>query len=268
MGCYLFTPLLFYNWIRIGVVSGHLYRAKNLTHYQNFPFLMLFFLITCFSFLLLFQSFSLRPLPPWFRKELSFFTVCRSFKNSLFGGSWVKMAFKENTPLRRKVENAEVDVGMGLLDLPELALECILERLPPQGLCSMGGVCSSLRDRCMSDYFWERHMKEKWGKVLGSAAYREWQWHLASRKDSDTLEQGKPNGLMRLLSRFGRPSWIRSRLSNRNSNSSPQKSSIPVDSFMSWYLALETGKFWFPAQVYNREVWIVTAYSHFNLSLP
>ncbi|KAG9148650.1 hypothetical protein Leryth_019154 [Lithospermum erythrorhizon] len=27
----------------------------------------------------------------------------------------------------------------------------------------------------------------------------------------------------------------------------------PVDSVMSWYLALESGKFWFPAQVYNRE---------------
>ncbi|CBI24276.3 unnamed protein product, partial [Vitis vinifera] len=202
---------------------------------------MLFFLITCFSFFLLSHSFSIRPLPSWvseirlssslwFWKELSFFTIYRSIKNSLF-------------------ENVEVGLEMGLLDLPELVLECILERLPPEGLCSLGGVCSSLRDRCMSDYFWKRHMKEKWGRILGRAAYREWQWHMASRKDSDTLEQGKPNGLMRLLSRFGPLSWIRSRLSN----STPQRSSVPVDSIMSWYLALETGRFWFPAQVYNRE---------------
>lgn len=158
------------------------------------------------------------------------------------------MSFTEKSPLH-KVENVEVGLEMGLLDLPELVLECILERLPPEGLCSLGGVCSSLRDRCMSDYFWKRHMKEKWGRILGRAAYREWQWHMASRKDSDTLEQGKPNGLMRLLSRFGPLSWIRSRLSN----STPQRSSVPVDSIMSWYLALETGRFWFPAQVYNRE---------------
>lgn len=164
------------------------------------------------------------------------------------------MSFTEKSPLH-KVENVEVGLEMGLLDLPELVLECILERLPPEGLCSLGGVCSSLRDRCMSDYFWKRHMKEKWGRILGRAAYREWQWHMASRKDSDTLEQGKPNGLMRLLSRFGPLSWIRSRLSN----STPQRSSVPVDSIMSWYLALETGRFWFPAQVYNREVWTVTA---------
>lgn len=158
------------------------------------------------------------------------------------------MSFTEKTPLH-KVENVEVGLEMGLLDLPELVLECILERLPPEGLCSLGGVCSSLRDRCMSDYFWKRHMKDKWGRILGRAAYREWQWHMASRKDSDTLEQGKPNGLMRLLSRFGPLSWIRSRLSN----STPQRNSVPVDSIMSWYLALETGRFWFPAQVYNRE---------------
>ncbi|KAL6341797.1 hypothetical protein AAG906_038041 [Vitis piasezkii] len=223
---------------------------------------MLFFLITCFSFFLLSHSLSIRPLPSWvseirlssslwFWKELSFFTIYRSIKNSLFGGFWEipsKMSFTEKTPLH-KVENVEVGLEMGLLDLPELVLECILERLPPEGLCSLGGVCSSLRDRCMSDYFWKRHMKEKWGRILGRAAYREWQWHMASRKDSDTLEQGKPNGLMRLLSRFGPLSWIRSRLSN----STPQRSSVPVDSIMSWYLALETGRFWFPAQVYNRE---------------
>ncbi|KAI4382150.1 hypothetical protein MLD38_008149 [Melastoma candidum] len=32
-----------------------------------------------------------------------------------------------------------------VLDLPELALECILERLPPTGLFNMAGVCRSLR---------------------------------------------------------------------------------------------------------------------------
>jgi len=30
--------------------------------------------------------------------------------------------------------------------------------------------------------------------------------------------------------------------------------SPPPNSLMAWYWALESGKFWFPAQVYNREV--------------
>ncbi|PKI57784.1 hypothetical protein CRG98_021851, partial [Punica granatum] len=72
---------------------------------------------------------------------------------------------------------------MSVLDLPELALECILERLPPGGLFSMASVCSSLRKRCVSDYLWERHMKQKWGRVIGPAAYREWKWFIATRRD-------------------------------------------------------------------------------------
>ncbi|KAI6669640.1 hypothetical protein NL676_004525 [Syzygium grande] len=99
---------------------------------------------------------------------------------------------------------------MLVLDLPELVLECILERLPPAELFNMAGVCSSLRNRCVSDHLWERHMKQKWGRVIGPAAYREWKCE-------------------------------------------KQRIPLPTDSIMSWYLALETGKFCFPAQVYNRE---------------
>jgi len=44
-------------------------------------------------------------------------------------------------------------------------------------------------------------------------------------------------------------SWMRSKADGG-------KSSAPVldDSIMSWYLSMDNGKFWFPAQVYNREV--------------
>ncbi|KAE8682485.1 F-box protein [Hibiscus syriacus] len=85
----------------------------------------------------------------------------------------------------------------------------------------MAGVCSSLRSRCISDHFWEKHVRKKCGRIVGPAAYREWQWHIAlrTRKDSNNLKQGKPKD----------------------------------DSIMSWFLALQTGRFWFPAQVYNRE---------------
>uniref|UniRef100_A0A5B6ZVU3 Putative F-box family protein isoform 1 n=1 Tax=Davidia involucrata TaxID=16924 RepID=A0A5B6ZVU3_DAVIN len=221
---------------------------------------MLYFLITSISFILLYKSIPLKPLPPWayemrllslwFWKYLSFFLVTKSIKNSL-SGSFVqvpsKMSLKKKT-FSSKVENVEmIGEEMSVLDLPELILECILERLPPDGLCSMAGVCSSLRDRCMSDHLWERHMKQKWGRLIGPAAYREWQCHIASRKDSD--EGGRRRGLIGFLSHLWPLSFIRLTLDN----SSKRKSVVPVDSIMSLYLSLEAGKFWFPAQVYNRE---------------
>ena len=47
-------------------------------------------------------------------------------------------------------------------------------------------------------------------------------------------------------------SWMRTKVDANNSIK--QQSYLPPDSLMTWYLALETGNFWFPAQVYNREV--------------
>lgn len=149
-----------------------------------------------------------------------------------------------------KVENVEEEPKLSVLDLPELALDCILERLPSDALCSMAGVCSSLRERCTSDHFWEKHMKQKWGRIIGPAAYREWQWHLATRTSLDNSKQGKQKGLLRILY-LGWPfSWMRAKAEDNTK----QRCSLPVDSIMAWYLALESGKFCFPAQVYNREV--------------
>ncbi|CAB4316653.1 unnamed protein product [Prunus armeniaca] len=125
-----------------------------------------------------------------------------------------------------KVENVEERDSLSLLDLPDLTLECILEKLSPSGLCTMGGVCTSLRERCRDDRLWERHMMEKWGRLIGAAAYREWQLHVASR----------------------------SRVRNISDQTKKKaRTSLPVESVMSLYLSLESGKFWFPAQVYNRE---------------
>ncbi|MFQ6631701.1 hypothetical protein Gotur_010056 [Gossypium turneri] len=155
--------------------------------------------------------------------------------------------------LTSKVDNFEEEVveegaAMSILDLPELVLESILERLPPASLCSMAGVCSSLRSRCITDHFWEKHMKNKWGRIIGPVAYREWQWLIALRKDSSHLKQWRPKGLMRIFS-IVRPSWwIKPKVDDCS-----KQSSLPRESIMSWFLALETGRFCFPAQVYNRE---------------
>jgi len=158
------------------------------------------------------------------------------------------------------VENAEEVAAAGgepsVLDLPELAIDCILERLPPAELRSMAAVCRSMRERCRSDHLWERHMSDKWGRVLGRAARDEWRAHLASASQSGAAGSASGCGggkrrrwLAALSCVCPVVSWMRPRADSG-------KSSGPVldDSIMSWYLSMESGKFWFPAQVYNREV--------------
>ncbi|XP_044504552.1 F-box protein At2g32560-like [Mangifera indica] len=138
---------------------------------------------------------------------------------------------------------------LSLLELPELPLECILKKLSPAGLCSMAGVCSSLRDRCTSDHLWKRHMEQKWGKLIGDAAYREWQWHVVSNKRASLQKQTKQKGFFTSLYNLLPFSWNRPKMEK---NCEP-RSSLPADSIMAWYVSLESGKFWFSAQVYNRE---------------
>lgn len=232
---------------------------------------MLFFFITCCSFIIFFyKSLSLKPLPSWACemrmlslwcwKDFSLLSLLtESIKSSRFFASEKMMSFKKRTLQISSKTVVHQNVNelsspssseiMSILDLPELVLECILEKLPPEGLCSMATVCSSLRDRCMSDHLWEKHMNQKWGRIIGPAAYREWQWHIATRKDF-CFNQAKPKGFFNYPSQLWLLSLVRSNLKNRRTK---RKNYPPVDSVMSWYLALESGKFWFPAQVYNRE---------------
>lgn len=118
----------------------------------------------------------------------------------------------------------------------------------------MSAVCSSLRERCVSDHVWAKRMKRKWGKVIGDAAYREWQWYIALKNRSNLLnnQRNQSNLLFESVVKIC-PflSWfnIKPRAEKELKNGG-----LPVDSIMGWYLALETGRFSFPAQVYNREV--------------
>ncbi|CAA2997302.1 F-box protein At2g32560-like [Olea europaea var. sylvestris] len=224
---------------------------------------MLFFLITCsLSFILFYKSLSLKPLASsasemrllsiWFWKDFSLFPIAESIRNTLLGVVHKLfspiMSPKKNKNFYSKVENLEITSDMSVLDLPDLVLECILEKLPTEGLCRMASVCSSLRERCISDHLWEKHMKNKWGRIISTAAHREWQWHIASRKGSIFSNQGKQRSLMGYLTLLWPISLIRSSFGNIIKKDFP-----PADSIMSWYLALESGNFWFPAQVYNRE---------------
>lgn len=199
--------------------------------------MLLYFIISCLSFLFLSKSFSL---PPWASETktlLSFY-----FSKNLFTTTLHPTTPDPASPL---------DHQMSVLDLPDLALDLILELLPPSGLSSMARVCSSLRERCVSDHLWEKHLITKWGKVLGPAAHRDWRCYLSSscHLDSPNHRIGHhPLGFDKIIS------LIRSISSGDEKRKRYAASSLPLDSTMSFYLSLETGRFWFPAQVYNREV--------------
>ncbi|KAG1327734.1 F-box protein [Cocos nucifera] len=225
---------------------------------------MLFFLVSFLPFLiLLFKCLPLQPLPSWtsevtllsnlFWQEF-LYSLVKSLRNcSLLSARILsissRMSSKRRCAPRVKIE--EESLEMSVLDLPELTLECILGKLSPAGLCNMAAVCSSLRDRCRSDHLWERHMNEKWGRVIGGVAYRDWQLYSASRKGSlgGVVGSTKQKKWIGAFSCVWPLSWLKSRIEK----SSKPSNSLPNDSIMSWYLSLESGKFWFPAQVYNRE---------------
>ncbi|XP_074581834.1 F-box protein At2g32560-like [Curcuma longa] len=154
----------------------------------------------------------------------------------------------------RRKSSVEGPREVSIMDLPELALECILEKLPPAGLCSMAAVCSSLREICTSDYLWEKHMRQKWGRLIGPAAQRAWKLHLASAMDPSSVmvtnkkkNKKKSKKWIGMLSCFLPACWLKTKIEK------PNKPSSPDNSIMSLYRALELGEFRFPAQVYNRE---------------
>ena len=118
-------------------------------------------------------------------------------------------------------------------------------------LCNMAAVCSSLKDKCRNDYFWKKHIKRKWGKVIGASVYRQWRWHVASRNREKIVHRSNQKGIFASLQSFSPFQWFKTISGNSRESS---RSLLPNDSFMALYLSLENGKFWFPAQVYNREV--------------
>ncbi|CAN4109037.1 unnamed protein product [Withania somnifera] len=214
---------------------------------------MLFFLISCFSFFLVLSKSFLKPMGTFsnllFCEELVKFLALwfRKGRNVI---SFLNFPLMSNQ-VKSKLENVvEKEEEISLLDLPDLPLECILERLAPNGLCSMAAVCSSLREKCTSDHLWDKHMQQKWGALIGSAAYKEWQCYIESRNKAYLLENSRKKRVF-----LGNFSKIRQFLWNRSKGNEDNKKvrNISVSSVMDWYLSLETGKFWFPAQVFNRE---------------
>ncbi|CAO2182586.1 unnamed protein product [Urochloa humidicola] len=162
---------------------------------------------------------------------------------------------------------ASAAAALPLLDLPELALDRVLEELSPASLAAMACVCAALRGRCSADALWGRHLRAKWGRVLGAAARKEWEAELGA----GAARAGAPRPAARRRSwadslACAWPfSWIAGRWLNKGDAAAvaaePAPAPAPVtapaapaaDTVAAWYRALECGEFWFPAQVYNRE---------------
>ncbi|OEL12955.1 F-box protein [Dichanthelium oligosanthes] len=162
------------------------------------------------------------------------------------------------------VPPAAAGIGLPLLDLPELALDRVLEELSPASLAAMACVCAPLRDRCSADALWERHLRAKWGHVLGATARKEWEAELGARGTrASATRPARRRSWVESLACAWPFSWIAGRWLKADAATvtpapaavaaEPAPAAPPTDTVSAWYRALECGEFWFPAQVYNRE---------------
>ncbi|XP_054796946.1 F-box protein At2g26850-like [Prosopis cineraria] len=153
-------------------------------------------------------------------------------------------------------EKKEVERKISLLDFPEPILERILQCLAAAELCTLAHVCSSLRVRCRIDPLWEKHIKRKWGKLIGNVAYQEWKWHLATRERENYFGQQIQKGSLGSISGV----WPNICLGSFLEHCKPPGNSLSEHSMMAWYFCIEKGKFWFPAQVYKGGNYMLCCY--------
>ncbi|KAK7393024.1 hypothetical protein VNO78_21475 [Psophocarpus tetragonolobus] len=137
---------------------------------------------------------------------------------------------------------------ISLLDLPESTLDIILKCLSPLELCTMSQVCVSLKDKCQSDEFWKNHIKHKWGRVIGDHVHKEWEWHITIAKEGTLLNQHfNQTGSLGSFSGVWPNLYLGSYLEDCKVLNGQRSNNF----FMSLYFCLESGRFWFPAQVYK-----------------
>ncbi|XP_027364376.1 F-box protein At2g26850-like [Abrus precatorius] len=137
---------------------------------------------------------------------------------------------------------------LSFLDLPESTLDFILMRLSPIELYTLSQVCTYLRDKCQSDHYWENHIKHKWGRVIGDAAYKEWELHVTAAKEGNFLHQ--PTNQNGSLGSFV-GSWPNLYLGSYLDDCNVLNGQRSNRFMMALYFSLECGRFWFPAQVYK-----------------
>ncbi|XP_071721122.1 F-box protein At2g26850-like [Rutidosis leptorrhynchoides] len=208
---------------------------------------MLFFMVSCFSFIILTKLSFFKTIPFW-KNETKSFSFQDFLKTHLLRVSMTSHSFYpiKNGVITSKIQTLEEKNHLCLLDLPDLPLECILEKLSPTGLVNMSRVCKSFRTMSIQDHLWEKHLNKKWGKFLISdSVYKEWQAYIDTKKKQSFKDCSNGKGYFGFFTTIF---WWKKNVTLNNTSVC-----LPVDSIMSWYLLLENGNFSFPAQVYNRE---------------
>ena len=137
------------------------------------------------------------------------------------------------------------DCKVSLLDLPGEVVHCIIKRLSPQDLYRVSQVCTRLRNISRGDNLWEKHVEQKWSRLVGNDAYHEWEYHTTKYKELlvdqnltepfGTISGDSPSQRLHSYLRINRTLI----------------GLIKNHSKMALYIFLETGRFWFPAQVYK-----------------
>ncbi|KAI3788398.1 hypothetical protein L2E82_01162 [Cichorium intybus] len=213
---------------------------------------MLFFLVSCFCLIFLSRFSFSKTISSWNLEMGSFSFQClikHLLRTSMVSFSFCPLDTIKNGVISSKTEALEKKKkkdDVCLSDLPDLALECILEKLSPAGLTSMSGVSRSFRAMCTQDHLWERHLNQKWGQLLiGDSVCKEWQAHIDTKKRQTLVASANGKGYFGV---FTSGFWWKKNVKLNNAGIC-----LPVDSIMAWYLSLESGNFSFPAQVYNRE---------------
>ena len=136
-----------------------------------------------------------------------------------------------------------------LLDLPEWTLDCILECLSPMDLFRVAQVCTNLRDKTRNDALWEKLIKQKWGRLLGDAAYHEWQWHTTKFANTQSIFSLQHNQTGSCGSFSG--VWPFLNFHSYLENFTDFITLFKNCSKMALYICLESGRFWFPVQLYK-----------------
>ncbi|KAJ1435996.1 F-box-like domain superfamily [Sesbania bispinosa] len=147
-------------------------------------------------------------------------------------------------------KNIKQGHNISLLDLPEMTLDFILKLLSPIELCRMSEVCTFLRDKCQSNHLWEEHMKQKWGRVIGDVVYKEWQLHITAAKEGNNLLNQRTNLSSGSLGSFT-GDWPNLYLASYLEDCCLLNGQRSNHFMMSLYFSLQSGRFWFPAQVYK-----------------
>ncbi|WJX78194.1 hypothetical protein P8452_61442 [Trifolium repens] len=142
-----------------------------------------------------------------------------------------------------------------LLDLPNQTIDCILERLSPEELCRVSETCTYLKNQCSSDYLWKKHVQQKWSNLIGDVVHQVWQWHRTKIKYATSFSLHKD--VMDTCATF-RGTWPFVGIQSYLENHWPYINLVKNYSQKALYTCIETGCFWFPAQLYRNPMYMIS----------